>query len=147
MPSQLPTSALHMRARLERHWTSSSPDPFRPPSPTSSRKFLYLNQFSPRTCHNHRAAENRTRSACSQSRCTTGILRPASAKATAGIARFHFAFLLYTNLWEITNARHSVSAAEPHENAVHLPLPFPLFLKDIPLPSSCDLPYLRFMQV
>lgn len=34
-----------------------------------------------------RAAGNRTRSACTQNTCTTGILRPAFAKASAGKAR------------------------------------------------------------
>src|SRR3989344_1613499 len=51
------------------------------------------------------------------------------------------------DLGQIVDSCHAVPAAEPDEASIHLPLPFPFFLKDIPLARSRDLPHLGLMEV
>ena len=100
-----------------------------------------------------RAAESRTRPTSSQRMRTTAIRRPAfgTPERTYGVAKpaevrtGDFSTLHY--LRQIRDPRHAVAAAEPHEGAVDLPLPFPVLLKDIPLSCPCDFPYLRLVEV
>lgn len=87
-------------------------------------------------------------------RRTTGILRPAFASPELGFGGakpvkpstgglLHL-ITLY-NLRQVADSSHAVSAPQPHEASVHLPLPFPPLLKDIPLACPRDLPYLCLM--
>ena len=48
---------------------------------------------------------------------------------------------------QIANQRFAISAPQPYETPVYLPVPFPSFFKNIPFPRSRDLPYLCLMEI
>ena len=51
------------------------------------------------------------------------------------------------DLGQIAHSSEAVPAPEPHQATIHLPIPLPPLLKDIPLSRPGDLPHLGLMKI